>query len=74
MIYREEDDTKVDSGVMSSKMGCTHDKTLRDDHLSPGAPPLSQPSQTNASDAILDNTEGETQKTFLINGKIGASD
>ena len=60
--------------MTSSEMGCTHDKTLRYDHLGPGATLLAQPSQNNNSDTSLDHTEGETKKTFLINGKKGAND
>ena len=57
MIYiEEEDDETVDSGMTSSEMGCTHDETLRDEHLGPGAPPLTQPSQTNDSNTSLNHT------------------
>ena len=74
MIYREEDDETMDSEMTSRKMGCTHDEMPRSDHLSPRAPLLAQPSQTNGSDTCLDHPEGETQKTYGINGKIGAND
>ena len=73
MIYREEDDKKVNSGMTISDMECTHDEAPRSDHLSPGAPPLAQPSQSNGSGNSLDHTEVETQKTYGINGKIGAN-
>ena len=81
MIYTEEDDETVGSGMTCSEMGCAHNEPLGDDHLSPGAPPLAQPSQTNDSDTGVTHREEEPQKTYSINGKryvinvkLGAND
>ena len=69
IIYTKEDKEAVESGMTCSDMGGTHNEPLRADHLSPGAPPLAQPSQTNDSNTGLTNTFEEPQKTYIINGK-----
>ena len=63
-----------------SDMGGAHNKPLRANHLSPGEPPLSRPSQTNDSNTGLTNAFEEPQKTYSangkrysINGKLGAN-
>ena len=76
MIYAEDDEETVDSGLTCSNTGGAHT-----DHRSSGELPLPQPSQTHTADTDPPNTFEDIQqpykedgKRYSIDGKLGGNE
>ena len=64
MVYAEDNEETVDSGLMCSNMGGAHAN-----HRSPGEPSLGQPSQTNTANTDPPYTFEDLQQPYKKDGK-----
>ena len=64
MVYVDNDEETVDSGLTCSDMGGAHA-----DHLSPGEQQLAQPSQTHTADTDPPHTFKDLQQPYKEDGK-----